>query len=79
MRRKYTYFPVQDGEDFLWVVHETATDQTMDTFFFEDDAIEFMEELENGIGFDGFTPTFILRKATPPVKDINAAFSAEFA
>ena len=51
----------------------------MDTFFFEDDAIEFMEELENGIGFDGFTPTFILRKATPPVKDINAAFSAEFA
>lgn len=79
MNRKYTYFPeFVENDCLLWHVYENTTQQVIDSFVFEDDAVEFMEHLETGNGFDGFTPSFILQKATI-TKDINEAFSAEFA
>lgn len=78
MDRLYTYYPEFDDNDFLmWHVYENATQQVVESFVFEEDAIGFMESLENGYGFHGFTPSFMLVKA--PKTDINAAFSAEFA
>ena len=78
MNRLYTYYPVQMGEDFLWAVHENLTDQVVDTFFFEEDAFDYMQFLEDGGAFGGFTPSFMTRK-TPLVYNINEAFAAEFA
>ena len=45
----------------------------------EDDAQEYMEFLENGGAFAGFTPSFVTHKVTIPASNINEAFSAEFA
>lgn len=78
MNRLYTYYPEIDEDDcLLWHVYENTTQQIIDSFLFEDDAVEFMEYLESGRGFNGFTPNFMLVKT--PKTDINAAFSAEFA
>lgn len=80
MDRKYTYFPEFDEYDCLeWCVYENDTHQVISSFIFEEDAVEFMYKLENGHGFDGFTPSFMIRKTNIPIKDINEAFSAEFA
>lgn len=77
MNRLYTYYPQIDEDDcLLWHVYENASEQIIESFLFEEDAIEFMECLEKGHGFNGFTPRFMLTK--PPKTDINAAFSAEF-
>ncbi len=76
--RLYTYYPEFDEDDCLmWHVYENLTEQIVETFLFEDDAADFMEQLEKGKGFQGFTPSFMLVKV--PKTDINAAFSAEFA
>lgn len=76
--RLYTYYPEFDADDcLLWNVYEKETQQVIETFLFEDDAVEFMENLENGKGFNGFTPSFMIRK-TRNHSDINDAFSAEF-
>lgn len=75
----YTYYPEFDADDCLfWNVYENTTQQIIETFLFEDDAVEFMENLENGKGFQGFTPSFIVRKVRN-ISNINDAFSAEFA
>lgn len=76
--RLYTYYPEFDEDDCLvWHVFENATQRIIDSFLFEEDAVDFMESLENGYGFHGFTPAFMLIKT--PKTDINTAFSAEFA
>ena len=75
--RLYTYYPVIDERECIyWIIHENATDQAITTFYFEDDAVEEMNRLENGGGFAGFTPSFVLQKVNIP---INEAFAAEFA
>lgn len=77
MNRLYTYYPEFDNDDCLiWHVYENATQQVIESFLFEDDAINYMTELEKGKAFNGFTPAFMLMKVTNI--DINAAFSAEF-
>lgn len=79
MNRLYTYYPRFDSEDnLLWTVFETATEQVVGEYFFEEDAQDFMMFLESGGGFFGFTPSFMLRKA-PIHININDAFAAEFA
>lgn len=76
--RLYTYYPEFDENDYLlWHVFEHATQQVIQSFFFEEDAQEMMKFFESGGGFCGHTPSFILTK--PPVNDINEAFSIEFA
>jgi len=77
--RLYTYYPEWTSNDeLLWNVFENATQQVIDTFFFEDDAQEYMHFLEEGGAFAGFTPSFITRPA-PITSNINDAFAAEFA
>lgn len=76
--RLYTYYPELNDDDFLlWKIREINTDNIVAEFIFEEDAQEYMEFLEDGGGFAGFTPSFIIKKV--PTKDINEAFSAEFA
>lgn len=73
----YTYYPkFVDYEDVVWLVDEVATEQIVGEFWFEDDAAEFASFLENGGGFAGFTPSFILKKTQ--LGNINDAFAAEF-
>lgn len=79
MSKKYAYYPEFDKDDYLmWHVYESTTNQIIESFLFEDDAVFFMTNLENGKGFNGFTPSFITKK-TPIINDINEAFAAEFA
>jgi hypothetical protein len=52
------------------------TQQVIESFFFEDDAIEFAEEMEYR-AFEGWTPSFILRKIEI-FDDINQKFSTVF-
>jgi hypothetical protein len=67
-----------EDNDFRWVVHETSTDQIIDTFIFEDEAQEYCEFLEEGGAFNGFTPAFMLNKVEIPM-DINDMFQFEIA
>ena len=74
----YSYYPEFNGDDeLLWIVFEESTNSVVAEFFFEDDAREYATFLDNGGGFAGFTPRFILTKVPKP--DINEAFLAEFA
>lgn len=78
MKKQYTYYPEFNANDeLLWLVFEESTSQVVAEFFFEDDAQEYATFLDNGGGFAGFTPRFILTKVPKP--DINEAFLAEFA
>jgi hypothetical protein len=78
MKKLYTYYPEFNKDDYLlWHVYETATEQIIDSFFFEEDAARTAWEMEKGKAFAGFTPAFMLRKT--PFVNINEAFEAEFA
>ena len=70
------YHEFDQYDCLVWYVYETATEQIVAEFLFEEDAEEFSNRLEKGCGFNGFTPAFIIRKV--PKTDINEAFSAEF-
>jgi hypothetical protein len=73
---KYTYYPEFDEmECLLWHVYETATEQVISSFLFEEDASFEARRLERGGGFDGYTPSFMLRKS--PLST-NEAFEREF-
>jgi len=64
---KYTTHLVEDQENnFYHVVYEHATEQVIDYFFFEDDAVEYTLFLNKGGAFDGFTPKFILTEIKYP-------------
>ncbi len=77
MKQLYKYYPDFDGDDnLIWYVHETATDQIVAEFFFEEDAEALCRFLERGGAFAGHTPSFILTKVPT---NINDAFAAEFA
>lgn len=65
-------------DDFVWGVYENATNQVIDTFFFEEDAFDLAEFMENGGAFDGFTPAFLIAKTQLPKEDINQSFMREF-
>lgn len=76
--KHYDYFPQFDDNDCLfWRIYEKTTSQVVAEFFFEDDAQEYCEFLENGGAFSGFTPSFILKRV--PIQNINENFQAEFA
>lgn len=66
----------EDG-DFLWSVYEEASEQIVDSFFFEEDADKFVRFSRNGGAFAGFTPAFMIRKNYKPA-DINAEFKITF-
>lgn len=79
--KKFTIHTVEDDGDFYHCVYEIQTKQLLNYFFFEDDAKDELLKLEKGIGFDGFTPSFILS----PIhvnkvdnKNINKKFASTF-
>jgi hypothetical protein len=74
--RLYTYYPKFEDDGVYWAIHETLTDQVIAAFFFEDDAIDYMEWLEDGGAFAGFTPSFMIQSVASG--DINDAFEATF-
>lgn len=77
MKMKYTVRPIRVLNDYMWEVYENASEHVIDTCYFEDDALEYAEFLEQGGGFNGFTPSFILTPVALP-DDINQKFSDMF-
>lgn len=76
---KYSCMAIQtEDNDFRWAVHETSTDQIIDTFIFEDEAEDYRKFLEAGGAFNGFTPAFMLNRYEIPM-DINDQFIFEIA
>lgn len=67
--------PVSHEGDFLWCVFERSTEQVIKSFYFEDEATEYIDFLSEGGAFDGWTPAFILTEATKPKEDVNTSFS----
>jgi len=65
------------NEDFSWSVFENQTDLVIETFFFQDDAEDYAQFLNNGGAFDGWTPYFMMN-STKNSLDINEIFDAEF-
>ena len=76
-KNNYHYYSVTNGDETYWHVAEVATETVIDFFLYKEDAFEYMKFLENGGGFDGFTPTFMLNRVKLPVS-IDEAFSMEF-
>lgn len=74
--KKYTVNPVNINGDYVWEILETATQQVIENFFFEEDAIDFAETLEDS-AFEGWTPSFMLKKVEIS-NDINQRFSSLF-
>jgi hypothetical protein len=77
MSKRYRIDPRQVQDDFVWDLHETATEQTVETYYFKDDARKVMKFMESGGAFSGWTPAFMLIKVSS-VLDINREFSAKF-
>jgi hypothetical protein len=70
--KNYAVVALQIVDDYVWNVYEKNTEQVIETFFFEEDAINFAKFLDKGGAFDGFTPNFILKSI--PDMDIDARF-----
>jgi hypothetical protein len=64
--------------DFAWSVREVQTNQIISTFFFMDDAEEYSQFLENGGGFNGFTPAFMLNSLKLSGKNLDENFNRYF-
>ena len=58
----YYVLPLEVNSDYIWCVMENKTEQLIKAFEFEEDALDYANFLESGGGFDGFTPTFVLRE-----------------
>ena len=75
--KKYRYYPEFDENDCLvWYVFENATQQIIESFLFEEDALDETLRLESGSAFDGFTPSFVLKEVAlqKTQKEINTNF-----
>lgn len=72
----YHVVPVMtEDNDFIWCVIENKTEQLIQAFAFEDEAEYYSEFLNDGGGFDGFTPTFVLQEVVVP-KNVNYEFAS---
>jgi hypothetical protein len=73
---KYYVLPLEtDEHDFIWCVMENQTEQLIQAFGFEEDALEYANFLEDGGAFAGFTPSFVLREVVIQ-KDMNKEFTS---
>lgn len=73
----YEIIALNEDDNFIWGVKERQTDQIIDTFVFMDDAEDYLDFLEEGGGFDGFTPSFILNAVKVP-ESLDDTFSRKF-
>lgn len=53
---------------FCWAVHETATEQVVSRYVFEEDANKHVKFLKSGGGFAGYTPAFLFNNDRKLVK-----------
>jgi len=70
----YYVLPLEVNSDYIWCVMENKTEQLIKAFEFEEDALDYANFLESGGGFDGFTPTFVLREVVLN-RNMNQEFS----
>ena len=73
----YQIVTMKSDDDFFWAVSETQTEQIIDTFFFREDAEDYANFLIRGGGFDGFTPSFVL-KSVKTHESLDESFLREF-
>lgn len=66
-------------DDYIWQVFEPATNQVLDSFYFEEDAFDLATFYDEGGGFAGFTPSFMLQSVTLNVTNVNEEFTRKFA
>lgn len=59
-KKKMNYQVVNDAG--LFHVVEVETEQVIKDFVFLNEARAFAKKLNNGLGFDGWTPNFFLKK-----------------
>jgi len=72
---KHVVEPVQDENgDFLWSIYEPASELTIETHFFAEDANRKAKFYSSGGGFAGFTPAFMTTPSYKP-KNIDEEFS----
>jgi hypothetical protein len=69
---KYQVVLIEQTHNFSYGVYENATEEVINEFFFEEDAVKFCRFLNSGGAFDGFTPAFILNKVKV---DIDSEFN----
>lgn len=66
-----------DETDFQFNIFETSTNHIIKTFFFQEDAEDYLKFLNRGGAFNGWTPSFILRKVNVEY-DLNQEFENIF-
>ena len=71
---KHTIHTVDYDNNTYYCVFENATEQVIDFFYFEKEAIDFMNFLNNDGAFAGFTPSFVLRKVKAS-EEVNSKFA----
>jgi hypothetical protein len=76
---KYAVSSIKIDDDYIWELYEVATNQVIETFYFEEDAMEMAMFYHNGGGFAGFTPSFMVRNVTLSVTNVNEEFTRVFA
>lgn len=77
MSKKYVIKITHEDGEYLWNVFETATEQTIVSYYFEEDADKLANFMEKGGAFDGFTPAFFLVDVNPK-EEVNQSFSRVF-
>jgi len=78
---KYNVIPLEtDDHDFIWCVMENDSDQLIEAFVFEEEAIERAKFMDQGGAFAGWTPSFILTPIETAIIDnnINQKFGVMF-
>ncbi len=71
---KYTIHAVEYDNTTFYCVYENATEQVIDFFYFEDDAVLCKQFLDNDGAFAGFTPEFVLKKVSIP-EEVDSKFA----
>jgi hypothetical protein len=74
---KYDVVPFKNNNDYMWAIYEMATEQVIETFYFEEDAIRLAKRMERGGAFAGWTPSFFLTKVAID-ENINQKFNLMF-
>lgn len=73
---KFICLSVEHNGEFLWCVFEQPTEQVINSFYFEEDAHEYIRFLNQGGAFGGWTPAYILNEfKTKRERDINKQFA----
>jgi len=76
---KYTLHELDNNGQEIFCVFEEETQQVIVAFETKDEAVRVNAFLNNGGGFDGFTPSFMLNEyVLEETEDINDAFEKEF-